>query len=362
MSIYIIPKTGFLQALLIDGFEMSKRPTIADLAEASGVSIATVDRVLNARHRVREPTAERVLGAAEAIGFHATSLLKRRLRAKTPVRTFGFLLQKPDEFYRQLGADLEAAAARVGSCRGRAIIEYVTELSPAAIAEALARLGEVAEAIGVVSVDHPRVAEAIARLADRGKPAFALLTDLTAEARAGYVGRDNRKEGRTAAWLIAKAAPRPGKIGIIVGSHRYLCQETAEISFRAWLRENAPGFETLEPLVNLEDSRLAHAATQEMIARHRDLVGLYICGGGKEGVIAAAREEGRDRLAIVCNELTSKSRAGLIDGVLTAVIHTPTALMADRALEAMNQAIEAGGKAAAVQIVVPFDLFLPTNI
>ena len=78
---------------------------------------------------------------------------------------------------------------------------------------------------------------------------FELLTDLTAEARAGYVGRDNRKEGRTAAWLIAKAASRAGKIGIIVGSHRYLCQETAEISVRAWLRENAPAFETLEPLV-----------------------------------------------------------------------------------------------------------------
>ncbi|MFZ0206355.1 MAG: helix-turn-helix domain-containing protein, partial [Roseiarcus sp.] len=55
---------------------MSKRPTVADLAEAAGVSIATVDRVLNARHRVREPTAERVLGAAEAIGFHAAPLLK----------------------------------------------------------------------------------------------------------------------------------------------------------------------------------------------------------------------------------------------------------------------------------------------
>ena len=341
---------------------MSKRPTLTDLAEAAGVSIATVDRVLNARHRVREPTAERVLGAAEAIGFHAAPLLKRRLRAETPVRAFGFLLQKPDAFYRQLGADLEAATGRLASCRGRAVIEYVTELSPAAIAEALTRLGEVAHAIGVVSVDHPRVAEAIARLAEQGKPTFALLSDLTAEARAGYVGRDNRKEGRTAAWLIANAAPRPGKIGIIVGSHRYLCQETAEISFRAWLRENAPGFEPLEPLVNLDNSRLAHDATLEMIAHHRDLVGLYICGGGMEGVIAAAREEARARLAIVCNELTAKSRAGLIDGVLTAVIHTPTALMAERALEAMNQAIEAGSKATATQIVVPFELFLPTNI
>src|ERR1700733_328723 len=117
------------------GFKMSKRPTLSDLAEA-------------------------------------------------PVRTFGFLLQKPDAFYRQLAADLEAATGRLKSCRGRAIVEFVTELSPAAIAEALARMGERVQAIAVVSVDHPRVADAITRLAESGKPTFALLSDLTAEARA----------------------------------------------------------------------------------------------------------------------------------------------------------------------------------
>ena len=62
---------------------LSRRPTIADLARAADVSVATVDRVLNARHRVRETTAERVLGAAEAIGYHATPLIKSRLRAES---------------------------------------------------------------------------------------------------------------------------------------------------------------------------------------------------------------------------------------------------------------------------------------
>ncbi|HEY9346869.1 MAG TPA: LacI family DNA-binding transcriptional regulator, partial [Inquilinus sp.] len=73
---------------------MSRRPTIADLATAAGVSVATVDRVLNQRHPVREGTAGRVLRAAEAIGYHATTLLQQRLRGELPVRTFGFLLQK----------------------------------------------------------------------------------------------------------------------------------------------------------------------------------------------------------------------------------------------------------------------------
>ena len=44
---------------------MAKRPTIDDLAAAAGVSVATVDRVLNGRHKVREATAKRVAEAAD---------------------------------------------------------------------------------------------------------------------------------------------------------------------------------------------------------------------------------------------------------------------------------------------------------
>ena len=339
------------------------RPTITDLAHAAGVSVATVDRVLNARHRVREPTAERVLRAAETIGFHAAPLLKRRLRSEVAERCFAFLLLRPDPFYSQFGADLSAATRALTQFRGKPIIDFAPDLSSTVVAERLLRLGETAHAIAVVSVDHPRVSDVIANLRARGVPTFAILTELGAEAAAPYIGRDNRKEGRTAAWLIAKAAKRPGKVGIIVGSHRFLCQEVAEISFRAYLRENAPEFTPLEPLVNLEDSRIAYAATQDLIATHRDLVGLYICGGGMEGAIAGARDETRPGdLAIVCNELTPKNRAALIDGVLTAVISTPTALLAERALAAMSAAIAAPQEAIPSPIFVPFELYLPTNI
>ena len=343
---------------------MGKRPTISDLAKAAGVSVATVDRVLNQRHPVREATAGRVYSAAEAIGYHATTLLRERLQAQVPARTFGFLLQKrADYFYQKLAADLRAATAAATDIRGRSLVEFVDELAPAAIADRLHHIGTRADAVAIVSVDHPHVWAAVAALRERGIPTFAILTDLTAESRAGYIGRDNRKEGRTAAWMIARAAPRPGKIGIIVGSHRYLCQETAEISFRSWFREHAPDFRLLEPLVNLEETRLAHAATLDLLASNPDLVGLYVAGGGMQGAIEAAREEGvAGKVAIVCNELTPQTRAALIDGILTAVISTPTALLATRTVEAMSRALAAPANDPPSEALVPFDLYIAENI
>jgi len=82
-----------------------------------------------------------------------------------------------------------------------------------------------------------------------------------------------------------------------------------------------------------------------------------------DGAIAATRDEGvGGRLAIVRNELMPKTRAALIDRVLTTVISTPTARLAKLALEAMNRAIETGPDAAPARIVAPFDLFLPTKV
>lgn len=49
----------------------NKRPTIATVAAHAGLSVATVDRVLNARAPVNPDTAEQVFQAAEAVGYFA---------------------------------------------------------------------------------------------------------------------------------------------------------------------------------------------------------------------------------------------------------------------------------------------------
>ena len=104
---------------------MVKRPTITDLARQAGVSVATVDRVLNRRLPVRDDTAQRVVAAAEVIGYHATGLLKRRM-SEVPQRSFGFLLQKRnDVFYQALGAELAQAAKSAIQVQAKAVVEYV---------------------------------------------------------------------------------------------------------------------------------------------------------------------------------------------------------------------------------------------
>ena len=65
------------------------RPTIADVAAAAQVSVATVNRVLSGQHAVRKATAQQVVQAAESLGFYAARALRSRVDVEPAKRTFG---------------------------------------------------------------------------------------------------------------------------------------------------------------------------------------------------------------------------------------------------------------------------------
>ncbi|NVD39814.1 LacI family DNA-binding transcriptional regulator [Ensifer sp. HO-A22] len=343
---------------------MSNRPTIADLARAAGVSVATVDRVLNGRHPVREETARRVYDAAKGIGYHAVGLLRQRVFEDLPQYRLGFLLQKPQQaFYQFVAKEMENAALALSTVRAVPQVEFVANSTPTGITEKLRAMAARNQAIALVAPDYPAVTTVVEELKERGIPIFSLLSDFAAGVREGYVGLNNHKVGRTAAWMIAKAAKRPGKVAAFVGSHRFLGHELREIGFRSYFREHAPDFEVLDTMVNLDTAEITHEATLNLLQRHPDLTGFYVCGGGMEGAISAIREEKLEgKLIAVVNELTPESRAALADDVVTLAISTPTAALARETINLMIQAIDKGPTGAPGQTFLPFDLFTPENI
>lgn len=341
-----------------------KRPTIQDLATVSGVSVATVDRVLNGRHPVREETARRVYDAASSIGYHAVGLLRQRVFQDLPQYRLGFLLQRPNQsFYQSLAREIETVAQASSTARITTQIEYAQSSTPSVIVEKLELLARRNQAIALVGPDYPAVTSAVEELKARGIPVFSLLTDLASGVREAYIGLNNRKAGRTAAWLIAKAAARPGKVACFVGSHRFHGHELREIGFRSYFRENAPQFQVVETLINLETAEITHEATLNLLKQHPDLVGFYVCGGGMEGAIAAIREEAlAGQLAVVVNELTPESRSALADNVVTMVISTPVKSLCTELLALMAGSIGRAEDVVPGQSFLPFDIYTSENI
>ena len=116
-----------VSAGIVSRNRLANRPTIEQLAQASGVSVATVDRVLNKRLPVKASTANRVHEAATRIGFHAAGLIGQRLRDDLPAVKLGFLLLKSSQpFYRPFAQELERAVADMPGIRGSGLVDMVT--------------------------------------------------------------------------------------------------------------------------------------------------------------------------------------------------------------------------------------------
>lgn len=304
---------------------MARRATIQDIAEAAGVSVATVDRVLNGRLKVREETARKVSEAAHKIGYHASNLIEQRLRADLPELRVGFVLQKIYQpFYQSVAAEIENAMRLASGIRGRAVIEFVPSQTAQDIAATISKMRGRVDAVAANAVHHPLVTEAVLSLKDAGIPTCALFNDFAQGERLTYIGMNNMKVGRIAGWMLGTAAKTPGKIAIFVGGHRWHGHELRETGFRSYFRESCPDFRVLDTQVNLETRQLTYEATLNLLDRHQDLVGLYIAGGGMEGAIAAIREmRGPGEVAMVVNEITNESRSALGEGFVTMVIATP---------------------------------------
>lgn len=335
----------------------SKRVTMQDVAELAGVGVATVDRVVNQRAPVRQDTARRVLAAAEQLGFRATRVIRNNLETREPPRQLGFLLQKKSTlFYRLLGQALKEACGRYPHVSAQ--ILFLDELGPRAVTQGISRLTEQCDAIAVVAADHPVVNLA---LEQSPVPVITLLSELSSPAQAGHVGLDNRSAGRTAAWMLTRLSARPGKVGIVMGSHRYLCQELCEVSFRSYCRENAADIRLVEAVVSLEDASLAEEATLELLTANPDITGIYCAGGGVSGVIQALRDSGRRDVITVCNELTDETRDALIEGWIDCVISHPRPRLAQAAVDLMLE-LSNQQTPARSRIILPFELYTSENL
>ena len=343
---------------------MARRPGMAALAAAAGVSVATVDRLLNGREQVAAATRMAVLDAALRIGHPAAARLTADNGVAVPAIKFGVLLHKQgQEFYQNMAREFRTAIAQLPSVKGSLDLEFSASQSPSEVAGLLRDMAVRCDVIAATAVNHPEITATVEDLKEQGVPVFALLSDFAQGVRAGYVGLNNLKVGRTAAWMISLSAKGSGKVAVFVGGARWHGHDLRETGFRAYLREERPDLEVLDSIVNLETRQLTYETTLNLLKRHPDLRGMFVAGGGMEGAIAALQQSRRPgEVALVVNEVTAESRAALAQGWVTMVDATPLPDLCREVLAMMQKAVREKGGAGAGQIFLPLQLHVAESI
>ena len=342
------------------------RPTIADLARAAGVSIATVNRILGGSASVRAATIQRVQDAAGEIGFYGLGVIDARKKQAMPHYRLAFVLQQSHrDLYQLIATKIREAARQRRDEKVEPVIEFVDNLEPQNIAARLKALGDHCDAVALIAADHPLIGQAIHALKAQGKPVVAYITDQSAPDRAGYVGTDNWKLGRAAAWFIAKTTHGPGRIAVFIGNHRYQCQDVSDASFRSYIRENANRLTVEDSLPTHEEPKEAYRMVQRLLRDMDDLVGIYIAGGGISGVLTALREapeEKRRSVSLICRDIGPETRKGLAEGLITAALCHPLEQTSSQLVQTMLDTIRQSADGAILQRTIPFEIVTPESV
>lgn len=243
------------------------------------------------------------------------------------------------------------------------MVRFLNDLSPDHVAGSLLMLSREVDAIALVAPDQHKIGQAVDMVAAAGTPVFALVSDLTARGASGYVGLDNVNKGRTAAWFATRLRRQAGPVAVLVGNHRYLSQDFAEMGFRSFFREKAGTTQILSTLVTFEDDMRSYEIMKRMIADAPDLTALYVAGGGIAGVIMALREEPkREGLVVIGNELTDVTRDALTDGIMDVVLSAPAQRLADAVVNVMAEALIGREHPSRIHHILPFDIITAENI
>ncbi len=298
------------------------RVTIEDVALAAGLSVATVDRVLNGRAAVRPQTAQKVEKAIRQLNYQPDRLAARL--AKGQEYRFCFVLPEGNNgFMIGLGEEVRAMASHLVSERVQIDLRLTDVFDAATLAATLDSIGDIYDGVAVVALDHPRVREAINGLVERGVSVVTLVSDVPSSKRVHYAGIDNSSAGRTAATLMGRfLGGKTGKVGLIAGSLSLRDHIERRFGFEQVLAQEFPQLAILPVLESRDDWQRVEKVTAEMLSAHPDLIGIYNVGAGARGIVAALENTGRQKqITYIAHELTDHTRRALVDGTIDAIIN-----------------------------------------
>ena len=333
------------------------RHRVREIADQSGLSQATVDRVLNQRSGVRGSTVAQVQRAI-------AELDRQRDQVQLGGRTFrlDLVMQAPARFSLAVRAALEAELPGLRPAVIRSRFHLREEGTPVELAHTLDAIGQRGSA-GVLlkAPDHPAVLDAVARLHDQDIPVVTLVTDLPLSRRIGYVGIDNRAAGATAAYLVTRMSQDPAtSVLVTLSSSSFRGEEEREIGFRSTMRTLDPGraIREVSETDGLDATMLA--AVTRALERDPAIRAVYSIGGGNTAIVEAFRRAGRAPAPFVAHDLDGDNKTLLRRGDLTAVLHHDLRADLRRACQLVLQAQHAlPGRPQSfpshVQVVTPYN-------
>lgn len=298
------------------------RPTIKDLAAEAGVSLATVDRVLNERPNVSPKSSQKVALAIEKLGFvrniAAVNLAKNRNYR------FIFVLPESGDQY------LDELLRQVAETGNNAVSESTTLEAvqipvddPHCVANYLSSISvDSADGIAIMVPESPQVRDALVRVRERGIRHVQFLSGQGMSPDVDFVGVDNFAAGATAGRLIGRFNPgRRGKVLVIAETMQAQDSLQRRFGFDRILNDRFPDLVSLPSLETYSDSTRANRIIEKSFRLNDDIVAVYVISSeARIPITAVERFTDLSQKTIVVHERTPFSEEAIKSEIIDAII------------------------------------------
>lgn len=296
---------------------MARKATAQDVATEAGVSLSTVDRVLNGRGGVSKAKEQRVFAAARRLRLDR-SLNPKEART---LRVAAFIQPPSNPFHAELERAIRAANRGPNPFNIEIRVFHIDDSRAAETARKVKEVGASHDALMICVAHDDRIAAVLGGFVDLGVPVVTLATDIRCPG-AIYVGPDNLRSGRLAGDLMGRLlGPAGGDILVIAGLLSMIGQQERHAGFQAVLAERYPACRISALRESGDRGSRAGGFVRQALSANPRIRGIYNQGAGAGSVVEALRHLGRlGDIAFVTHELTPERRYLLLSGGIDMLI------------------------------------------
>lgn len=295
--------------------------TIKQIAEISGVSRGTVDRVLNGRGHVTPEKEAFIRQVAQQLGYKP-NLAGKALAARKKSFMIGVLLTSEGiPFFNEVIRGIHVAAEKLQEYGIQLTMHTIKGYHPHIQVQELDELAQTANAIILNPIDDPVVCQKINELADSGICVITVNTDIEHSRRLCYVGCNYRKGGEIACGIMGLLTNGHANIAILTGSRKVLGHRQRIEGFQAVMREKYPDFHIIAMDETNDDDIVAFEVTQRILTNHPEINSIFLVAAGHYGVHRALLSLGLEhRVCVIPFDHTPETQEMMRRGTIRATI------------------------------------------
>ena len=195
--------------------------------------------------------------------------------------------------------------------------------------------------IALAPVDRKALVTIVERAHAAGIPVSIFDSDIDTEQRITYVATDNRQGGRMAARKLAELLLEEGEVAIISFMPGSAATMEREEGFREEMTRRYPKIKIVQTAFGMADRAKARAATENILAAHPNLRGLFADNeSSSAGAVLALKNRANTKVRMVAFDSNDQLVADLRDRNIDALVIQRPFVMGYESVKAIGRKLQ----------------------